>query len=110
MIPRQDSQTSGIVGHAFGEAELGREIGKDSTGRFGVRAPEPAAARLVVLQTGDGAIQFGEKCLIGGEFSQAPLANPAEDQTRIMVRFLPKIRIETFEYLSGGMIPSPAQV
>src|SRR5579871_1577112 len=110
MISRQDSQTAGIVGYGFRKSELRGEIGKDNTRRFGMRPPEPSSSRHVFLQARGGPIQLGEKSLIDSEVSQAPLADPAEQQTRIMVQFLPQIWIETFEHISGGMVPSPAKV
>ncbi len=75
-----------------------------------VRAPEPASARLILRQAGGGSIQLGEKCFVRGEFSKASLTDPAQHPARIMVRFLPKIGIEAFEHISGGMVPSPAEV
>ncbi|KZD18484.1 MAG: hypothetical protein AO394_02935 [Candidatus Fermentibacter daniensis] len=113
-ITREHAQPAGVDRQALVQAELHGEEGCQKS----VDAARPAFHRLVepcrppqvVLETARHLVQVGEVDAVRGEFLEALLIDPAEQQYRVVEGLLPQVAVNRSEEIDCIGVPCPPEV
>ncbi len=111
VVAGQDSQTTGIVGHRFVEAELRGKIGN----RFLDRTPGAGLSVCVLaveifLEGVVHLFEFAQESLVLRNLLQPRLARELKHAHRIMIRPIPQLGIEMAEETAGSWLPRPPKI
>jgi hypothetical protein len=110
VIAGKHTETAGVDGKRFVQAELGREIGDLQFGFIGVILVEPAVFLEVALIRFVEPVQLCEIAVVGGGSHQLGLLNRAEHFHGIVVDLFPELAVEAAEELDGIGVPDPPEI
>lgn len=110
MIAGQDAQAARIDGQAFGNPELGREIGDDHSLLPVVSRVVPGVFIHVFLVYAAHAVQDGQIGLVHRQFVQALLIDARQQQHRIVAGLSPQFLVYPAKCPEYFVVPGPMQI
>ena len=111
MVPRENAEAARIIGNRFMETELCRKIrDRFLDCRAGAGLSVSVMAFEIFCERVVDLFQFAEKSFVLRNFLEPRLPGKLQHSDRIVIRSVPKFRIEMTKEPSRGGLPSPPQV
>src|SRR5262249_28135278 len=110
VIPRQNTEASGVDRNALVDTKLCREIGNAARVVLAVSLLEPSRGAHVVVKALFNSIHVGQQAIVALKLFQACLFDSAKQLDRAVLHGLEQIVIDAPKQRNGLMIPAPPQV